>query len=73
MHPSEKFRRFAAECHAMRRLARSQKSKAEWNHLATRWLQHAESFDHCASTDSGNQDGPLRRSGKRSAENAHRL
>lgn len=42
MYPSEKFRKFAAECQAMAKLARSPESKATWNRLAARWIQCAE-------------------------------
>ncbi len=44
MNPSEKFRKFAAECQAMAKFARSRESKATWNHLAARWIQCAESM-----------------------------
>jgi hypothetical protein len=42
MYPSEKFRKFAAECQVMAKLARSPESKATWNRLAARWIQCAE-------------------------------
>jgi hypothetical protein len=42
MNPSDKFRKFAAECHAMAKFARSPESKVTWNHLAARWIQQAE-------------------------------
>jgi hypothetical protein len=42
MYPSEKFRKFAAECQAMAKLARSPESKAAWNRLAARWIRCAE-------------------------------
>jgi hypothetical protein len=42
MNSSEQFRKFAAECQAMAKFARSPESKATWNHLAARWIQCAE-------------------------------
>jgi hypothetical protein len=45
MNPTEKFRRFAAECQAMAKFARSPENKATWDHLATRWIRCAESID----------------------------
>ena len=39
MSPSEKFRKFSAECQAMAKLARSAESKATWGRLAGRWVQ----------------------------------
>ena len=42
MKPSEKFRRFAAECEAMSHLAKSPESKAIWNGLAAKWTLFAE-------------------------------
>jgi hypothetical protein len=42
MKPSEKFRRFAAECEAMSNFAKSPESKATWNGLAARWILFAE-------------------------------
>ena len=42
MNPSDKFRKFAAECREMAKFARSHGSKATWNHLAARWIQQAE-------------------------------
>jgi hypothetical protein len=42
MNSSEQFRKFAAECQAMAKFARSPESKAAWNHLAARWIQCAE-------------------------------
>jgi hypothetical protein len=45
MSPSEKFRRFAAECAAMSRFAKSPESKATWNGMAARWVLFAELAD----------------------------
>ncbi len=42
MNSSEQFRKFAAECQDMAKLARSSESKATWNRLAARWIQCAE-------------------------------
>jgi hypothetical protein len=42
MSPSEKFRKFAGECRAMAKFARSPESKATWDGLAERWVQCAE-------------------------------
>ena len=42
MNPSEKFRKFAAECQAMVKFARSPESKATWDRLAARWTRCAE-------------------------------
>ncbi len=46
MNPSEKFLRFAAECEAMAKSARSPESKATWNRLAVRWVRCAELTEH---------------------------
>jgi hypothetical protein len=46
MNSSEKFRKFAAECQAMAKLARSAESKATWGRLAGRWVQCAEFVEH---------------------------
>jgi hypothetical protein len=45
MNPSEKFRRFAAECEAMSKFAKSTESKATWNGMAARWILFAELAD----------------------------
>ena len=45
MNPSEKFRRFAAECEAMSNFAKSTESKATWNGMAARWILFAELAD----------------------------
>jgi hypothetical protein len=42
MNPSEKFLRFAAECEAMAKLARTRESKNTWRGLAARWIRYAE-------------------------------
>jgi hypothetical protein len=42
MNPSEKFRKFAAECQVMARFARSPENKATWDRLAARWIRCAE-------------------------------
>jgi hypothetical protein len=42
MTTPEKFRRYAAECLAMGKMARSPESKATWGQLAARWNQCAE-------------------------------
>jgi len=46
MNPSEKFLRFAAECEAMAKFARSPESKATWGRLAARWVRCAELTEH---------------------------
>ncbi len=46
MNPSEKFLRFAAECEAMTKFARSPESKATWARLAARWIRCAELTEH---------------------------
>jgi hypothetical protein len=45
MNLSEKFRRFAAECEAMSKCAKSYESKASWDGMAARWLLFAELAD----------------------------
>jgi hypothetical protein len=45
MNLSEKFRRFAAECEAMSKCAKSPESKASWNGMAVRWSLFAERAD----------------------------
>ena len=45
MNPSEKFRRFAAECETMSKSAKSPESKAAWNGIAERWIVVAELAD----------------------------
>ena len=42
MDASEQFRKFAGECRAMAKLARSPDSKATWDRLAARWVRCAE-------------------------------
>jgi hypothetical protein len=42
MSAAEKFRKFAGECRAMAKSARSRESKAIWDGLAVRWVQCAE-------------------------------
>jgi hypothetical protein len=42
MNPSEEFRKFAGECRAMAKFARSPESKATWDRLAARWVRCAE-------------------------------
>jgi hypothetical protein len=42
MDASEQFRKFAGECRAVAKLARSPDSKATWDRLATRWVRCAE-------------------------------
>ena len=46
MTASIKFRRFAAECQAMAKTARTAESKATWGRLAARWMQCAEFTEH---------------------------
>lgn len=46
MTVSIKFRRFAAECQAMAKVARTAESKATWGRLAARWMQCAEFTEH---------------------------
>ncbi len=45
MNVSEKFRRFAAECEAMSKCAKSSESKASWDGMAARWILFAELAD----------------------------
>jgi hypothetical protein len=42
MNPTEEFRKFAGECRAMAKFARSSESKATWDRLAARWVRCAE-------------------------------
>jgi hypothetical protein len=42
MTAPEKFRRYAVECQAMGKIAKSPESKATWDQLAARWNQCAE-------------------------------
>jgi hypothetical protein len=42
MNPSEEFRKFAGECRAMAKFARSPESKDTWGRLAARWVRCAE-------------------------------
>jgi hypothetical protein len=42
MTAAEKFRKFAAECQAMGKIAKSPESKATWGQLAARWNQCTE-------------------------------
>lgn len=42
---AERIERFAAECEAMAKGARSSKDKAVWKGLAQRWLRCAELID----------------------------
>jgi hypothetical protein len=42
MKPSDKFRRFAAECEEMSNFAKSPESKSTWNGMAARWTLFAE-------------------------------
>ncbi len=46
MNPSEKFRRFVAECEAMSKFANSPESKANWDGIAARWILCAELADN---------------------------
>jgi hypothetical protein len=50
MNPSEKFLRFAAECKAMAKLARSRESKNIWRGLAARWVGYAELIERQSAT-----------------------
>ena len=50
MSASEKFRKFAGECQAMAKFARSPESKATWDDLAARWVQCAELNELRSST-----------------------
>ena len=49
MDASEQFRKFAGECRALAKLARSPDSKATWDRLATRWVRCAELNDHASA------------------------
>jgi hypothetical protein len=49
MIASETFRRFAAECQALGRFARSKESKGTWSRLAARWPQCAELVERHSS------------------------
>jgi hypothetical protein len=42
VNPSEKFKRFAAECEAMSNFVKSAESKATWKGMATRWTLFAQ-------------------------------
>ena len=42
MKPSDKFRRFAAECEEMSNFVKSPESKSIWNGMAARWTLFAE-------------------------------
>jgi len=73
MNPSEKFRKFAAECRSMAKFARSRESKAAWDRLAARWVRYAEVTechwqpDRIAKADSKPQPqlvSPRRRKGR---------
>ena len=50
MNASEKFLRFAAECEAMMKLARTRQSKDVWRGLAARWVQYAELIERESAT-----------------------
>jgi hypothetical protein len=50
MSASEKFRKFASECRAMAKFARSPENKATWDGLAARWVQCAELNELRSST-----------------------
>jgi hypothetical protein len=50
MNPSEKFLRFAAECEAMVKLARTRQSKDAWRGLAARWVRYAELIERRSPT-----------------------
>jgi hypothetical protein len=50
MSPCEKFLRFAAECEAMVKLARTRESKETWRGLAARWIRYAALVDHQFAT-----------------------
>jgi hypothetical protein len=50
MNPSEKFLRFAAECEAMVKLARTRESKETWRGLAARWIRYAELVERQSAT-----------------------
>jgi hypothetical protein len=50
MNPSEKFLRFAAECEAMVKLARTRESKNTWRGLAARLTRYAELVERQSAT-----------------------
>lgn len=50
MNPSEKFLRFAAECEAMVKLARTRESKDTWRGWAARWIRYAELVERQSAT-----------------------
>ena len=50
LSPSEKFLRFAAECEAMAKLARTRENKDMWRGLAARWVRYAELVERQYST-----------------------
>jgi hypothetical protein len=50
MNPSEKFLRFAAECEAMVKLARTRESKDIWHGLAARWVGYADLIERQSAT-----------------------
>jgi hypothetical protein len=45
MNLAEKFRRFAAECEAMSKCAKSPESRDTWDGMAARWILFAELAD----------------------------
>jgi hypothetical protein len=50
MNPVDKFLRFAAECEAMVKLARSREGKDMWRGLAARWVRYAELIERQSAT-----------------------
>jgi hypothetical protein len=69
MDTAEKFRKFAAECQAMTKLARSSESKALWGGLAARWVRCAEIVErHSAAAP---LDRMAKRHGKPSLRTFH--
>jgi hypothetical protein len=61
MNPAEKLRKFAAECQAMTKFARSPESKATWSCLAARWVQCAELVERHSSAAMLNRMGKRHR------------
>jgi hypothetical protein len=63
MNLSQKFRRFAAECEAMSKCAKTSESKASWDGMAARWILFAERADDRYSPKV-NRTQPRRRRGR---------
>jgi hypothetical protein len=71
MSPSEKFRKFAQECQAMAKLARSSESKASWSRLAERWIRCAELTERLALASTHHRVAKRHRRASHSASHQH--